>query len=220
MCGLSMCLISCEDILGHWERPTPTNVTPSGGGDDDGGGSAPATYTMAKDATSTDKGKLICADGHIHAYGADTECTKARVAKIIYVGSSTDNTTYTHGLALALEDVSSNILTWDNSGLFNNSKTAAEWCSAWNTSKNVTSASWMLPSKDQWNTMISAAGGTTSLRDGFSGITGASNLTTGVYWSSTESDSDKAWCYDFGGGVWGGSSGKNNDFKVRACLAF
>lgn len=40
MFGLSMCLTSCEDILGHWEKPTPTNVTPSGGGDDDGGGSS------------------------------------------------------------------------------------------------------------------------------------------------------------------------------------
>ena len=28
-----MCLTSCEDILGHWEKPTPTNVTPSGGGE-------------------------------------------------------------------------------------------------------------------------------------------------------------------------------------------
>ena len=31
-----MLLTSCEDILGHWERPTYSNVTPSGGG---GGGS-------------------------------------------------------------------------------------------------------------------------------------------------------------------------------------
>ena len=35
--GLSMCLTSCEDILGHWERPTFTTVVP-GGGDDNGGG--------------------------------------------------------------------------------------------------------------------------------------------------------------------------------------
>ena len=37
--GLSMCLTSCDpyldDVLGHWERPTPVNVTPSGGGDDE-----------------------------------------------------------------------------------------------------------------------------------------------------------------------------------------
>ena len=52
---------SCEDILGHWERPTYN----TGGGGDDGGSSTPAVYTMAKDATDADKGKLICADGHI-----------------------------------------------------------------------------------------------------------------------------------------------------------
>ena len=178
-----------------------------------------AGYTMAKDAAAADKGKLICTDGHIHANGEDAACTKARVAKIIYVGSSTDNTTYTHGLALALEDVSSNELSWDNSDYYNSSKTAAEWCSAWNTSKNVTSASWMLPSKDQWNTMISAAGGTTSLRDGFSSITGASNLTKDTYWSSTESESTKAWCYGFNNGDWY-SSWKNFGNRVRACLAF
>ena len=34
-------LTSCEDILGEWDKPTPTNVTPSGGDDD--GGSTPAT---------------------------------------------------------------------------------------------------------------------------------------------------------------------------------
>ena len=28
--GLSMCLTSCEDILGHWEKPTPTPITPGG----------------------------------------------------------------------------------------------------------------------------------------------------------------------------------------------
>ena len=29
---LSMCLTSCEDILGEWSRPTPNPVTPGGGG--------------------------------------------------------------------------------------------------------------------------------------------------------------------------------------------
>ena len=33
--ALPMCLTSCEDILGHWEKPAPTNVTPSDGGSDE-----------------------------------------------------------------------------------------------------------------------------------------------------------------------------------------
>ena len=116
-----------------------------------------AGYTMAKDAAAADKGKLICTDGHIHANGEDAACTKDRVAKIIYLGATGD-ATYSHGLALALEDVSSNTLSWDNSGYYNNSKTAAEWCSAWNTSKTVTGATWLLASKDQWNYMLGASG--------------------------------------------------------------
>lgn len=66
-------------------------------------------YTMAANATSIDKGKLICTDGHIHANGVDAECTKDRVALICYVGNDAEtSTTYKHGLALALKDASTN----------------------------------------------------------------------------------------------------------------
>jgi hypothetical protein len=59
---------------------------------------------MAANANTSDKGKLICTAGHIHAYGDDTECTNARVAMIAYVGSDTGEPSYTHGLAIALVD--------------------------------------------------------------------------------------------------------------------
>ena len=73
-------------------------------------------YTMAANATSTDKGKLICTDGHIHANGADAECTKDRVALICYVGNDAEtNPTYKHGLALALKEASTNA-TWCDDG--------------------------------------------------------------------------------------------------------
>ena len=208
-----------------------------------------AGYTMAKDATSTDKGKLICADGHIHANGEDAACTKARVAMIAYVGSDNGEAApYNHGLALALTDANNGsncgwkTTTTDaghtkqgsssftsESGLQYNDAThnsdtypAFKAAIANNDIAAPTGCSaWFLASGYQWNTMISAAGGTTSLRDGFSGITitGASNLTTDNYWSSTEYDSDKAWCYGFGGGAWARSL-KNFDNRVRACLAF
>ena len=73
-------------------------------------------YPMASTATETDKGKLICADGHIHAYDTDAACTADRIALICYVGdagkadASSDNY---KGLALALTDAS----------------TSAKWCS-------------------------------------------------------------------------------------------
>lgn len=176
------------------------------------GGSEPvaATYTMAADADAGDVGKLICTDGHIHAYNADADCTKSRVAKIVYVGSETGDATYTHGLALALADESTN-------GMWAAANTA---CSGKNTSAKVTSASWMLPSKAQWQTMGATDEGYTALPDGFSGV-GGTNLEPTKYWSSTESmeDSDNAWDFDFLIGEWDDND-KSNEYYVRACLAF
>jgi hypothetical protein len=184
---------------------------------------APApSYTMAAAATTSDKGKLICTAGHIHVYGEDAACTAGRVAKIIYVGP-TGHATYNHGLALALEDMST-LLTWDNSGANNDGKTAAEWCSAWNTSKPVTDAEWLLASKDQWNYMLgtNGAGSSTTLLDGFTSV-GGSNLESQDYWSSTEyeSNTDEAWMFNFGYDSWYDYPKAETAYPlVRACLAF
>ena len=168
-----------------------------------------AAYTMAAAATSADKGKLICADGHIHANGADAACTKSRVAKIIYIGT-TGHATYSHGLALALTDEGQ--MTWGAA------------MTACNTTKNtntpVTDATWLLASKDQWDYMLGAngAGSYTALRDGFTSV-GGSNLQSGDYWSSTELNSISAYPYDFKNGNWYYTS-KDGNKRVRACLAF
>lgn len=169
-----------------------------------------AAYTMAAAATSADKGKLICADGHIHANGADAACTKSRVAKIIYIGT-TGHATYSHGLALALTDEGQ--MAW---------QAAIDACSAKNTSTPVTDAIWLLASKDQWEYMVgtNGAGSYTDLRDGFSGISGASNLQSGEYWSSWEADSNFAYPYHFGNGGWSYNNKGNGYVRVRACLAF
>ena len=45
LCGLSISLTSCEDILGHWERPASNTGTPGGG---DGGGSSAVSVTNIK----------------------------------------------------------------------------------------------------------------------------------------------------------------------------
>jgi len=186
------------------------------------------TYTMATNAVAGDVGKLICTDGHIHAYGEDAECTAARVAMIAYVGGDTGDETYNHGLAIALEDVSTNMLSWDNSGTDNNGKTAAEWCDAWNTSEPVTDGAWMLPNDDQWqnmlesinyiyffdvlNTNIVSAGGTPLQLDG-------------DYWSSTENDENNEWAIGWtfnedGETATPWSWYKTSAYHVRACLAF
>ena len=173
---------------------------------------APA-YTMAASATASDKDKLICTDGHIHAYGEDAACTKNRVAKIIYVGTTGD-ATYSHGLALALADEE----------LMMNWETAKTACSNKNTSTPVTDATWLLASKEQWDYMIGEddADGFENLRDGFNSV-GGTNLEQSYYWSSTEDNDDSSlarifrfdideWTYE--------DKGTDDSVNTRACLAF
>ena len=87
---------------------------------------------------------------------------------------------------------------------------------------------WFLASGYQWTKMIDACKnvlGTNNncqdLRDGFNGISGASNLLQSDYWSSTEYDSSYAWKIFFKSkGSWAERTKGNNDYLVRACLAF
>ena len=176
---------------------------------------APAAKAAAQ-ATDEDKGKLICTEGHIHAYGEDAECTATRVAKIIYIGT-TGVDGYTHGLALALNDEGE--MVWQD---------AIDACSAKNesTSTPVTNARWLLASKDQWDYMLgtNGAGSYTDLRDGFTSVGGTNMQSDSYYWSSTENEGegeeDLAWGYDFESGGWNYYRYKESDFWVRACLAF
>ena len=175
---------------------------------------APAAKAAAE-ATDEDKGKLIGTDGNIYAdVAAATAAGTTAVAKIIYIGT-TGHATYSHGLALALTDEGQ--MTWEAA------KTACNTTK--NTSTPVTDATWLLASKDQWDYMLgtNGAGSYTALRDGFSGITGASNLesgSSGFYWSSTEYDANGAWGYGFNDGDWHPVYKGLTVISVRACLAF
>ena len=171
---------------------------------------AAAAYTMAANAVAGDVGKLICTDGHIHTYNADAACTKSRVAKIIYIGT-TGHATYSHGLALALTDEASTMY-WQD---------AINACSAKNTSTRVTNATWLLASREQWEKMgaIQSSQTYTALRDGFSSV-GGSNMRSSGYWSSTEAGSNLAYYYYFGNSNWGYTYENSESFYVRACLAF
>ena len=175
---------------------------------------APAAKAAAE-ATAEDLGKVIGADGNIYADAdAATAAGATAVAMIAYVGSETGVAGYTNGLALALTDEAST-MEWSTA-------TGASGAAAHTPAAPTTTSSWMLPSKDQWNKMITAAGGYTALRDGFSGIAGASNLQSNFYWSSTEDDSNNAnaWLYRFSNGQWYHDSKGYGDIRVRACLAF
>ena len=127
------------------------------------------------------------------------------------------NSNFTEESGLQYNDATHNSDTYPafKAAIANNSTAAPTGCS-----------SWFLASGYQWNKMINACKnvlGTQNnfkdLRDGFSGIAGASNLQSTNYWSSTEYDSGTAWRYNFGTGNWSNVN-KGIGFRVRACLAF
>jgi hypothetical protein len=169
-----------------------------------------ATGKPLANATTEDLGKVVGADGNIYANKDAAEAANTTaVAMICYVNEG-------HGLALALSDISSYGNSWDNSSTNNEGKTAAELCSAWNTSKAVTGATWKLASLSEMNLMINAAGGYAALRDGFSAV-GGTNMIDDYYWVSDESSADYAKNYNFGGG-YDMQEFKDNSYQVRACL--
>ncbi|UKK67896.1 DUF1566 domain-containing protein [Prevotella communis] len=152
--------------------------------------------------TSAKFGEIVGSDGK--AYAADDKDNLpsgvTAVAMICYVSGS-------HGLALALTDEGK--MNWS---------TAQTTCAAHTPA--ITGGTWKLASKDEWNSMISAAGSDADLRDGF-GFVGGTNMQSSWYWSSTEyeDNSSQAYYYDFYGGYFNVFS-KGNAARVRACLAF
>ena len=197
-----------------------------------------SSYRMASAATSEDKGKEICAAGHIHTAGGDSECTETRVAKIVYVGNETGESPFgfIHGLALALSDPD-----WDSTCKWKTERTDAGHTKQ-NDCNNFTSesglqynathnsdtypafkaaianhgtaaptgcSSWFLASGYQWQKMIDAAG--------------LSNLGLqgdAFYWSSSEIDASFAWQFRSNNGSWWSATKTYDDGRVRACLAF
>lgn len=193
--------------------------------------------------TAQDVGRVIGADGKIYdnATAASTASTTA-VAIIAYVGNDAEtNTTYNHGLALALADanggnkaawssVAANCLgkqygSWDDptvdmSGIANTDILVSDGHDhdAASAARNYNggtlpagTSEWFLPSAGQWQKMITAAGS-------YANLVSNANLKSenDPYWSSTEKGNGSAWTYAYGKwDYYGGTS-----FYVRACLAF
>ena len=167
------------------------------------------TYPIALSAvTSNYMGSVIGQDGKVYKdVDAAIAASTNAVAKICYVGSENgESAPYNHGLAMDLNNWGSD--SWSG---------AVTSCPNYNnTNEPVTGASWKLPSKDQWEIMISAAGGYAALRDGL-------NMDKTYYWSSTENSSSDAWIYDFHDSrisPWLYWSKVDTNIKARACLTF
>ena len=165
------------------------------------------------EATAEDLGKIVGANGNIYdTQLAASNAGTTAVAMIAYVGSTTGHTTYTHGLAIALSDEGS--MVWSTAKSTCEGKTA------------ITDAAWLLPSKDQWNTMFYANGGNnascTGLNTAISNA-GGTALVADIYWtaSSTESQTGHWIAYISGkGDIDFYDDSDNNNDHVRAALAF
>ena len=199
-----------------------------------------SSYRMASAATSEDKGKEICAAGHIHPASGDAGCTQTRVAKIVYVGNETGESPFgfIHGLALALNDASTGCKWCTSTGTVHKYNAAhsssfeSESGLQYNATHNSDAypafkaaityspaaptgcSAWFLASGYQWKQMI--------------GATGLNNLGlqwSANYWSSTEKAADRAWAWtnplaDGWGGVYKDGGNQYDGCQVRACLAF
>lgn len=198
------------------------------------GGVTSTTFTAGEYYKSTVSmftlGYVICTDRSIYpTVGAAQTAGKIPVGKIVYLGNGTGHTTYKNGLALSLIDV----------GFDESNDWATTYCSYLNGNQSdayyqkygsyitaVTGATWMLPTKPQWDTMTNAAGGFTALRDGFTGVGGENmrtiddDLSVSYYWSNTQVPGSTVYWYSINSntGAWADNSAHKK--HVRACLAF
>ena len=154
-----------------------------------------ATLTITSPAVN----QVIGSDGKNYDY-ASLPLGVTPVARICYVNGS-------NGLALAMADEG-------QTGGYTARNTAAAHTAPF------TGGTWKLTTQDEWNKMISGAGGCEALRDGFSSI-GGTNLKWSYYWSDTERYTvpGDVYCYNFSGGYWT-SIGYEQSLNVRSALAF
>ena len=206
------------------------------------------TYPIALSAVTSDYiGSVIASDGNVYPAKTAVPAGKTAVAMIAYVGNdaetSSTNTAFKNGLALALEDVSdtkawcsqegatclgtqynNTIKLNDLAGIDNtdalvnhtgHTHAAASAARGYNSGTHPAGTSaWFLPSAGQWDKMATAAGSYANLK------TNAGLQENAKYWSSTEVHEWGAWPFNSSNGSWSSSS-KYMDFHlVRACLAF
>ena len=156
-------------------------------------------------------GDVILSDGKF----AKASSTETKVAMVAYVGNDTDHG-YFHGLAIAMTDESGK-MNWE---------TAKNTCK----SKSVpfSPSEWVLPSKNQWETMFQANGGDHHKYSGLKTAletAGGDQLTMYTYYWTSSEGVFHVLCLEviYDTATKEGISFKeisNNDHYVRACLAF
>jgi hypothetical protein len=159
------------------------------------------------DVQAEDVGKVITSAGYIYDKVSDaTAAGETAIAMIAYVGSNTGNSTYNHGLAVALKDAGSS--NWSGA-----TSTATSYSVA---VPSTGTSGWFHGSKDQWTTIMGGTNGYNGTLNPKMTACGGTAL-SGGYWSSSENGSDDGWL--FGGTGWSGYN-KSVSGYVRSCLAF
>ena len=149
--------------------------------------------------TTADIKKIVTTDGYVYASTLDVPTGKTAAAQIAYVSSTG------HGLALALADESSSA---DKRWI--DAKTA---CSGH--TPTVSGGTWSLPTKDQWDNMITAAGSYWNFVQNFNLV----YTMNPYYWSSTEDGIFNAYFLTTSTGTLATNT-KELNFRARAVLAF
>ena len=196
------------------------------------------SFKMASAATSEDKGKQICAAGHIHPAGGDAGCTQTRVAKIVYVGNETGEAPFgfIHGLALALSDANDGqAFKWRrevhpghtlHKYYTDKSNFAIESGLQYNANHN--SGDYPAFQAAIANNGTAAPTGCSSwfLASGYqwkkmigAGLSNLGLQSNDYYWSSSENSVNFAWNFYSNDGRWDPYS-KDGGGLVRSCLAF
>lgn len=216
---------------------------------------AAASVTLAAGRTYTttgfalkkaEVGKVFGADGNIYDDVAAANAASTALAKIAYVGNDAEtNTTYNHGLALALTDANSgNKATWcsqssetclatqygyvpmqfnDMTGIAYTDALvghATHTHAAANAARNYNNGTHPTGTS-AW--FLPSAGQWNKMIDaagGYEALRTNAGLQESRYWTSTEYDTQYSWNYYFGNGGWGPDSKDQSSRYVRACLAF
>jgi hypothetical protein len=200
-------------------------------------------------ATTSDIGKVIGANGKIYADAAaavaDGTTALALIAYVGAAGSADASSAMYKGLALALTDASTGVVTWcsqrdatclatqygnvtaaktDMAGIANtnalvghgsHTHTAASAARNYNSGTHPTGTSAWFLPSAGQWDKMATAAGS------YATLKSNASLKSALYWSSTEGDVQYAWYYTFYGdaGYWGDGF-KTQSYYARACLAF
>lgn len=196
--------------------------------------------------TKVEVGKVMGADGNIYTNSTTaTAAGTSAVAMICYVGSGAEtNTTFNHGLALALSDASDDAKWCSQTsatclGTQYGNETAAKGDMA-----GIANTNYLINNAPEGHTHSAASiaknynGGThptgtsawflpsagqwdkmITAAGNYSALKTNAGLQSGSYWSSTEYGSRYVWSYYFDTGEWGIRT-KDGTYHVRSALAF